>query len=127
MKPLLGVLLAFALLLACSAVAVNLFADRALFVSPPDAVAEGFIREVMTKRWDRAREYLANPDSMTRAQLEELQSRLGEGENADAHTISRDAARAVVEVTVGTQTLRVALIWAEGWRVTESGMARQSI
>lgn len=119
MRELLRVALTFALLLGLSALAVTVFADRALFTAPPEAIAEGFTREVMTKRWDRARALLANPDSMPRAQLEELQARVGDSGNVEAKTISRDATRALVEVTVETKTLRVALVWEGGWRVGE--------
>lgn len=117
MKELLGATLPFALLLACSYIAVELLHDRALVVPPPDAVAEAFTREVMTRRWDRARTFLANPDSVTRAQLEVLQSRLGDAANVDAQTISRDDTHAIVEVALKTQAFRVPMEWEGGWRV----------
>lgn len=117
MKELLAVALTLALLLGCSALAVTRFADRALFVPPPDAIAEGFIREVITKRWDRARALLANPSSMTRTQLEALQSALGSSDTVDARIVARDDSRATVDVRVGARTVRVGVGWDEGWRV----------
>jgi hypothetical protein len=121
MKAFLRVALTLALLLGCSALAVELLDDRALFVPPPDAVAEGFTREVMTKRWSRAREYLADRDSLSDAQLEALQSRLGSGGNPDAQIMTRDDSHAIVTVTLEEQTMRVGLVWEEEWRVNALG------
>jgi len=119
MKELFAATLILALLLGCSALAVTVFADRALFVSPPDAVAEGFVREVVTRRWDRARAYLASPDSMPRTKLEALRSRLGSADNVDARIITRNDSRAIVEVRAGSRVLRVGVVWEGGWRVEE--------
>ena len=115
MTRVLAVLLPVAILTVACLCAVKLFDDRELFVSPPDAMAEGFTREVMTKRWARAREYLVTP--MPDAQLAELQSQLEEGANVDAETLAQDKERAQVEVRVKERTLRVAMVWDEGWKV----------
>ncbi len=116
MKRLFAVLVTIALLLAVEAVAVASFHDRELFTPPPDAVAEAFTREVMTKRWDQAREYLDEP--VPQPALEELQSQLEEGENVESEIKSRDDERASVEVRVGEKTLAMEVVWEEGgWKV----------
>jgi len=114
---LLGVLLTIALLLGGSAFAIQQLGDRELFTPPPDAVAESFVHEVMTRRWDQAQEYLAEP--VPQSELEALQSRLGEVQNIESEITSRDDQRASVEVKVKEQTLTIALEWREGeWRVS---------
>lgn len=115
MMRILAVLLPVAILLLACGTAVELLADRELFTPGPDVMAEGFTREVMTKRYPRAQEYLATP--MSDAQLAELQSQLEEGANVEAATLAQDKGRAEVEVRVKERTLRVAMVWDEGWKV----------
>src|SRR5687768_15482879 len=102
MKELLGVALAAALLIGVSALAVEQFGDRELFIPPPDVVAEGFVREVICKRWERAREYLAEPESMSARQLEALQKsweeRVGDPTKIETETIRRDQSEALAKV-----------------------------
>lgn len=116
MMKLLGVVVTIALVLAAHAVGVESLHDRELFTPPPDAVAEAFTREVIAKRWDQAREYLAEP--VAQPALEELQSQLEEGENVDCELTSRDDEKASVEVRVGKKTLAMEVEWREGeWEV----------
>jgi hypothetical protein len=116
MKELAGVILATALLFGMSALAVHRFDDRETFVAPPDAVAEGFVREVLTKRWDRARIYLDDP-SMSDAELRTLQRAWGEPSNVEAEIVSRTDDRALVNVTVRSQVVRFALTFDREWKV----------
>jgi len=124
MKELAGVILATALLLGMSALAIER-GDRATFVSPPDAVAEGFVREVVTKRWDRARAYLIDPDSMSNAEIAALQKsweqRLGDPSEVNAETISHTDEKASVNVRLksakGSAVLVFALTFDREWKI----------
>jgi hypothetical protein len=98
MKEIAGVLIAMALLIGTSMLAIERFDDRELFVSPPDAVAEGFVREVVTKRWDRARTYLVDPDAMSDTQIEALQKSWGDPSTIEAEIVSRTDEQALVNV-----------------------------
>jgi len=128
MKEIAGVALATALLLGMSALAIDR-GDRATFVSPPDAVAEGFVREVVTKRWDRARTYLADPDSMSNAEIEGLQKsweeRLGDPSEVDAELVSRTDEQAVVNVRLksakGSAVIPFALAFDGEWKIRTGG------
>lgn len=124
MKEIAGVIVATALLLGMSALAIE-HGDRATFVSPPDAVAEGFVREVMTKRWDRARTYLLDPDSTSNAELEALQQRLGDPTEVNAVTISRTDEKALVNVRLksakGSEVLMFALTFDGEWKIRTGG------
>ena len=124
MKEIAGVILATALLLGMSALAIER-GDRETFVSPPDAVAEGFVREVVTKRWDRARPYLADPDATSNAQIEALQKswerRLGDPSEVDAELVSRTDEQALVNVRLksakGTGIVPFALEFDGEWTI----------
>ncbi len=124
MKEIVGVILATALLLGMSALAIER-GDRETFVSPPDAVAEGFTREVVTKRWDRARTYLAGPDSMSNAEIAALQKsweqRAGDPSEVQAETSSLTDEKALVNVTLksakGSAVLVFALTFDGEWKI----------
>jgi hypothetical protein len=124
MKEIAGVILATALLLGMSALAIER-GDRATFVSPPDAVAEGFVREVVTKRWDRARTYLADPDSMSNAEIEVLQKswgqHIGDPSGIEAEIDSRTDEQANVNVRLksakGSAVLAFALTFDGEWKL----------
>jgi hypothetical protein len=124
MKEIAGVILATALLLAMSALAIER-GDRATFVSPPDAVSEGFVREVVSKRWDRARTYLLDPDSMSNAEIATLQraweQRIGDPSKVHAETISRTDEKASVNVKLksakGSAVLVFALAFDGEWKI----------
>ena len=98
MKRLVLALIGVAALVGVCAAAVHGFDDRELFVSPPDAVAEGFYREVITKRWSRAEEYLLQP--VPQKDLEQLAEKLGDIDDVSARTGSRDDDWANVFVTL---------------------------
>ncbi|MDP9191348.1 MAG: hypothetical protein M3P06_06570 [Acidobacteriota bacterium] len=124
MKEIAGVILATTLLLGMIALAVER-GDRETFVSPPDAVAEGFAREVVTKRWDRARTYLADPDSMSNAEIAALQKsweqRIGDPSEVHAETISRTEDKALVNVNLksarGSEAHLLALAFDGEWKI----------
>lgn len=125
MRHLLSVLAAAAVLVAASALAVEQFEDRELFVPPPEAVAEGFIREVITGRYSRAREYLQERESMSEDQLraleQEIESRTGDPTEVEAETVTRDDQRALVTVRVssaqGSHAMAYGLEFEEEWKI----------
>lgn len=128
MKELLGVAIAVALLIGVSGLAVEQFGDRELFVPPPESVAEGFVREIVTKRWERAREHLAEPESATDAQLEALQksweASVGEPTQIEAETITRDDAEALANVRMqsarGSEVVAFGLRFDGEWKIVHT-------
>jgi hypothetical protein len=127
MRELAGVALAAALLIGMSTLAVERFHDRETFTSPPDAVAEGFVREVVTKRWDRAKPYLVEPESMSDDDLEMLQKSWGEPSRIEAELISRDDEQALVHTTLksagGSEVVAFALTFDGEWKITTERLA----
>jgi hypothetical protein len=118
MRHLLGVLGPTVLLVAVTALSVEQFDDRALLVPPPDACAEGFVREVLTGRYDRAREYVVDPDRVSNGELKTLRAQLGESATVEPEIRSGDDSRASVGVTVEKGSWLVPMTWDEGqWRV----------
>lgn len=116
MKHVAGIAIALALLTGASLLAVETFDDRALFVPPPDAVAEAFTREVLTRRYDRANSYLATP--VQREELEQLRQRLGESENVESEIVEQDRARASARITLKSARFVLSLVWEKGeWKV----------
>jgi hypothetical protein len=123
---LLAVVAAFAVLAGAALVAVEQFGDRELFVPPPDAVAEGFVREVVEGRYDRARTYLTHPDSMSNDELRTFEKAIeswigGEPSEVEAEVVSRDDARALTTVRLssahGSQALSFALEFDHEWKI----------
>lgn len=119
MKELLTGLVMFALVAGVSLFAVERLGDRETVVAPPDAIAEQFIRAVMCKRWEPAKEYLDDPESLSHDELEAMQRELGEGANVEAEIVSRDRKRAVVTVRVPSRGVEktFALTFDGGWRL----------
>ena len=125
MKELISVLVAMALVIAGSAFAVEHFEDRETFIPPPDAVAEGFVREVLMKRWDRARPYLAEPESMSNDDLEALEkqweSRAGDPWVIESETISRTNDEALATVRMqsekGSEAVSFAMVFDREWKI----------
>jgi len=114
-------LLGVATLVGITATAVH-FGDRKLFVPPPDAVSEGFARELITKRWDRARAYLAEPESVSQEQLEEIAAKLGDPMVIEAETVQENErdALAIVRVSSGnvSEAVSFALTFDAEWKIT---------
>jgi hypothetical protein len=115
--------MALAVLVGASAVAIELFEDRELLVPPPDAVAEAFVREVITGRYARAREYLAAPlsDEELRALERMLEERTGEASEVEAEVVAQTAERALATVRVsggrGSEAVAFALIFRKEWKI----------
>ncbi|HEX2122587.1 MAG TPA: hypothetical protein VHL59_13185 [Thermoanaerobaculia bacterium] len=117
MSRIIGLALALALLVGAGLFAVELLDDRELLVPPPDAVAEGFTREVLTKRYDCARDYLLAPDSVSKEELEALQQRLGEPQNVETKTTAQNDDEATVEVTLKETSFTVPLAFDDEWKI----------
>ena len=119
MRHLAGIVAAFALLAGVTTLAVHAFDDRELFVPPPDAVAESYTREVMSKRWEPAKEFLADRESVSEEEMRAWQRELSEGQNVEAETVTRDDTRALVVVRVPSRGVvkNFSLTWHGGWKI----------
>jgi hypothetical protein len=120
MTRFLYVVLALAALIGLSALAVERLGDRELFVPPPDAVAEGFVREVITGRYARAQEYLSSP--RPEEELQSLRELLGEDPSeVEAELVARNDEQALVNVRVSgarqTQVVAFGLRFEEEWKI----------
>jgi hypothetical protein len=115
MKRLVWVLGALAVLCGVCALAVKAANDRETLVPPPDAVAEGFTREVLTKRWDRANVYLVKPVSDER--LQQLQESLPDSSEVDAEIVARNDEHALVNVRVSSAAVAYSLVFEEEWKI----------
>ena len=84
-------------------------------------VKPGFIREVVTKRWDRARTYLVDPDAMSNTDVEALQKEWGDPSTVEAEIVSRTDERASVNVTLktekGTEVVAFELVFDDEWKI----------
>ena len=109
------------------AVAIH-FGDRQTFVAPPDAVLEGFAREVGERRYDMATRYLSTALSRTvdaetlRARFEPRRRELGDLNNVDAEIEwmdrTRASARATIDAQRGSMVLTAPLVWDHGvWAI----------
>ena len=127
MKELVMIGVAAAVLLSAGWVATNQFDDRQLFTPPPDAVAEGFMREVVTRRLDRALNYLPDSNAETeplRLLADSIEERLGHVDDVQAETITSTDDEALVRVTLrsakGSATLVVKTVWEKGgWKAAD--------
>jgi len=113
--------------LGVPAVAIH-FGDRQTFVAPPDAVLEGFAREVGERRYDMATRYLSTALSRTvdaetlRARFEPRRRELGDLNGVDAEIAWIDRTRASARVTIdaqrGSMELIAPLVWDHGvWAI----------
>ncbi|HYC89938.1 MAG TPA: hypothetical protein VEO54_12055 [Thermoanaerobaculia bacterium] len=120
MARLLAIVTALAVLLGAAALAVHALEDRELMVPPPDAVAEAFVREVVTGRYARAREYLAEP--LPDQELRTLRQSLGEDPTeVEAEVVARNDRQALANVRVsggqGSAAVAFALEFEEEWKI----------
>ena len=115
MKRLAWIFIVLGVLWGVCALAVETLKDRETFVSPPDAVAEGFTREVLTKRWDRAQEYLVEPVEDER--LKELHDSLPDTSEVDAEIVSRNDEHALVTVRVSSSAVAYSLEFDKEWKI----------
>jgi hypothetical protein len=103
--------------------------DRTVFVSPPEAVAENFIRAVITHRYDPALKYLEPGLSRTTGKTDlaalanQISSHAGKVVRVDAEQTSINgdlaSARVIVHGTApATETINLALSFSQGsWRI----------
>ena len=126
MKHLLNIVAVAIGLVAISWVAVQRFEDRATFVPPPDAIAEGFMREVVMRRFDQARDYLSEKRQgpQVRPLAESIEAQLGSVDDVQAEMISATEEEALARVTLrsatGSVTFSVWTVWeGAAWRVAE--------
>jgi len=120
MKPALAILGIIACGLAVPALAIR-FGDRQTFVAPPDAVVEGFARQIAERRYDMATRYLSLSLARTvtagtlRARFEPQRHALGDVNRVDAGIdwMNRDraSAHAVIDAQRGSVTFRAPLVW----------------
>jgi hypothetical protein len=138
MTGLLGALLTAALAFALTAGALFGLRDRSVLASPPEAVAEDFVRKLETGRYVRAREDLSDdlaqqvgPDSL-RLLLHSLEQRAGQilDVRGERLWMTNTAARAAAVLTTeGGRELEVEfpLEWTKGeWSVADvRGLERE--
>jgi hypothetical protein len=133
MNTILGVLLAITLTLGLLAGIVFGLGDRTMFVPPPEAVAESFMRQLTTGRYARALPYLSDdlaarttPDTL-RALTDRLQNRTGKILNVrgDPVSISGDQAEANATLktkAAGEPAFNFKLTRQEGvWKISDIG------
>ena len=117
-----GVVLAMALLVAATEIAARKN-DRELMVPPPDAVAEGFVREIVMKRWTRAEEYLDKEVAHERLKQlgKSIEAQVGDPIQFEAKTISRTDHDALVNVRLssgkGSEAIAFALVFDDEWKI----------
>ena len=122
LRKLMGVSITLALLVGATAFSVK-HGDRALMVSPPDAVAEGFVREVVMKRYTRAEPYLQHEVSEEKlaALQRSIEAEVGEPIVFDAKIISSNEKDALVNVRLesgkGSQALGFTLQFDGEWKI----------
>jgi hypothetical protein len=129
MNAIFGVLLTLLLTMAMLAGIVFCLGDTSVFVPPPEAVAEGFMREMATGRYERAREYLSKdlaartgPDEL-KALAESLKGWTGEildvrGEQGWSNGQRGEAYTKLKTRQAGEPSLRLALWREEGvWAI----------
>lgn len=132
MKRLLAILAAVAVVVAAGIVATSKLGDRALLTPPPDAVAEGFFRDIATHRFDRAKTYLARLDSASVEDLRRLgasvEGTIGRVHDVRATTIAATDTKALVTARLksdsGSEVISVALEFSSGeWKLVQSANA----
>jgi hypothetical protein len=129
-KPLLMAAALGALGLAVSGGA-TLLGDRTTFVSPPDARAEAFLRQLMSGRAELARKFVSrdvrtevSPPALQLG-FEALEAQLGDVEDVTTRTLFLDRQSAVARAELvarggGRMTLEFGFKWElNGWAIRE--------
>src|SRR5687768_11829776 len=133
MKRLLGLIVTIGSCLMVVVGAVGALHDTGLFVRPPEAVAEGFVRQLVAGRYERAQDYL---DGAMKAELDEndlrhfaLFLKMRSGDIVDVHGLPRwvngrkAEASAVMKTAVsGEWSLTLKMIRRQGeWSIAGFG------
>jgi hypothetical protein len=123
------VIVVLTLIIACLVGAIEAgiaLGDRQLFVSPPEAVAESFVRHLAAGRYDRARGLLLDERSTTVEALRKL------ADSLDRRVVGIHAVEGMsgtLDTTTATATVRIrgrraeiamplSLAWSDGrWKV----------
>jgi hypothetical protein len=117
-----------AVALGVIAVAVGPGHDTMTFVSPPEAVAEEFVRQLATGRYDRAVDHLENKNGaepMVTVQGESLRRQAGEVNQVEGEegSIDGDTATASTRITTsnaGELEWNFSLVRREGtWKISD--------
>ena len=126
MKRLIGVIVALALLIAISALAIHQFEDRELFTPPPEAIAEDFMRAIVNGRYDQARPYLLNPESASTESLRDLhksiEARIGDVHDVKGEPVTHTKDEALVNMALksdkGSEAMTLGLVFETSeWKV----------
>jgi hypothetical protein len=109
----------------------TLLGDRATFVSPPDARAEAFVRQLMSRRAELARKFVSRDVRMQvsppalQLGFEALEAQLGEVEDVTTETLFLDRQTAVARAELVARggrrtTLEFGFKWElNGWAIRE--------
>jgi hypothetical protein len=130
-----AVLLALTGMLGCLLFVAGIEAgtgDRVVLTPPPEAVAENFVRKLVTERFDVAREQLSDEAraKLSAAALEAasrgLKARLGEiedvlGERAELQGDRAEAEVILTDARGRRHRVRLPLKWGGGWEVAGLG------
>lgn len=128
MIRILGALFGIAVLLGVCWLAEQKLDDRHTTVSPADATAENFIRQVITGRYVRAEAQMADHDSLRLSEIRALdqmiEERFGEVSTVQAriHDESKSEALVTLYLTSGSgeAVLTAPLEWQRGgWKIGE--------
>ena len=106
MKALLWLAIATSLSLGLVALAVGPGHDTTIFVSPPDVVAEEFVRKLATGRYDRAVDYLAETrgaEATLTVQGKSLRDRAGKVNQVEGLGAVIDGERATALTRITTE------------------------
>lgn len=132
MRAIVSVLAAIAVVMAIELLATSQLDDRELLTPPPDAVAEGFYREIVAHRFDRAATYLSDSENTSVEELRQLgasiEGRLGRVHDVKAATIARTDTEALVTTLLKSDSASDAissrLQFSSGeWKLVQSANA----
>jgi hypothetical protein len=126
-KAIVRLLLTISLAMGIIALCVFAADDRQTFVPPPEAIGEGFLRQMTARRYDRVEQYFSRARhewtaGALRRQFDPLWRRTGTINQVDAELVSIEEDRASVVATArgddGDASVRFSLTREQGlWRV----------
>jgi hypothetical protein len=131
-RAFLSVLGTIALLLGALGMDVSSLRDRSVFVPPPDAVSETFVRQVLLERYEPVRNFLTE-DERSRVSIDSLVAfgdslRRVAGKHPQIATRvesmddSMATAAAALTTDRGSEALRIQLRWdGTAWRIAGIG------